>query len=629
MRFALYSMLALLVAGCGDKLGSGTFPQIIVEVDGRSVANDAEAWFGQAIQQVVAKTVTVANGGTKTLKVSSIDWDVDEGGQRLKNQYVEIDWRGSVDANAFPWEVDTNNLNALSFAVEYTPPLGKPLDDFSESVLLIKSNALDDLGRSRVEEFRVRFTMKQDIAIPRVTPISYNFQNATIAKPETQEFRIYNDSDLATAPFTITNVFLETPSAEFTLSETPSSGTIVLEPGNPGYRDVVFKVTYGPKDNLPDSNAIIIQTDVGSGGQLRVPLTSGTTRGDYSLSFSHVDGFDFSNVTQKETRSVQITCDGPGPMTVKAPRIEPAEARQDYTFKAFAPATQAGQPDVEITSWPRGLNVGRSIRIDVEYSPATDGSDTANGQLIVPIENPDPSDIEIELLSGEPKSKIALAPATQLVAVTGNAAAGETGTRAVVVYNDGNGPLEVKGAMIKADFDLPAKVWSLGASFLPFTVEPGGLELIEVDYDLGEITDADGRQVEYLELTYFDDFLGSDQKKTIGLSAENAAGKANPVASLGSASDYAGAVAGTGFELNASSSTAASGVIEGNAYVYYLVAKPAGSRAKLNVQAGASTRFVPDIAGSYGFELVVYAKDGDLYLYSEPANVTVGVGAAP
>jgi len=625
MRFALSLVALSLLAGCGDSFSGGGFPQIIVEVESQSVSNDGIASFGQAIQQVVAKSVTVANGGTRALRIDGIDWEVGPDGQRLKNQYVEIDWRGAVDANTFPRSVDVDNRNSLTFAVEFTPPLGKPLDDFADSVLVIKSNAFDDLGREKVTEFRIVFSMRQDSAIPRVTPNAYNFRNATIAKGETQEFRIYNDTDLATSPFKITNVYLETPSAEFTLQNTPSSGTTVLEPGNPGYADVVFKVTYQPKDSVPDTNAIIVQTDVGAGGTLRVPLTSSSSVGDFSISYSHVNELDFSKVTQKETRSVQVTCDGPGTMTIKAPRIEPAEARSDYTVTAWIPASTAGAEDVQVTSWPRGLNVGKAIRFDIEYSPATDGTDTANGQLIIPYENPNVGEIEIQLLSGDPKSKIVLAPKTELVSVTGSVVAGETGTRTVVVYNDGNGPLQVKAARVHADFDLEAKVWSLATAFTPFTVPPGGLALVEVAYDLGAVTDNDGRQVEYLDLTYYDDFLGSDQKKLIGLSAEESKGKSNPVASLGNAADYAGATVGAGIDLSAAGSTAASGAIDSNGYIYYLVAKPAGSVAKLNVQAGASTRFVPDVAGSYSFEMFVYAKDGDLYLYSTPAALTLQV----
>ncbi len=627
MRFALSLVAVALFAGCGDKLSVREFPQVGVQIDSQSVTNDSESAFAQALQTTVSKTIRVSNTGQEALKISGINWAKDAEGRELKNQYVEINWLSGVGVDSFPWTVDTNNNNALTLAVEFTPPLGKALDDFSESVLVIKTNALDDIGRAPVPEFKIRFVMSQDSAIPRVTPTSYNFRNATIAKGETQEFRIYNDSDLATSPFTITNVYLENQSAEFSIQGTPSSGKQVLAPGDPGYADVVFTVLYQPKDDVgPDTNAVIIQTDVGAGGTLRVPLTTSSSVGNYELSYSHINELDFSNVTQREKRSVQLTCIGPGTMAVKAPDIQPPAARPDYTVTAWIPAATANDTDVQITNWPRGLQANRSIRFDVEFAPKADGSDTRNGQLIIPFENPGPGEIEIDLLSGDPKAKISVGPSTDLVSVTGASGAG---SRVVVIYNDGNGPLQVKGARVYADFELPAKVWGLSEAFEPFTVAPGELALLEVDYDIDAITDNDNRQVEYLDITYFDDFTGTDEPKTIGLSAERTVGLTNPVGSLGNAADYASAVVGQAFNLNASGSSAGTGAIDPRGYLYYLVAKPAGSDARFNVQSGPSASFTADVAGTYGFELVVYAKAGDVYLYSAPVTLTVNVGAAP
>lgn len=627
MRFALSLVVASLLAGCGEDFSERAFPQVSVQIDSQSVSNDSATPFVQALQTTISKTIRVSNTGQEALKITGINWAQDADGRQLKNQYVEINWLSGVGVDSFPWTVDTNNNNALTLAVEFTPPLGKPLDDFSESVLVIKTNALDDLGRAPVPEFKIRFVMSQDSAIPRVTPTAYNFRNATIAKGETQDISIYNDEDLATSSFTITNVYLETQSPEFSLQNTPSSGTVVLAPGDPGYAPVVFTVLYQPKDDVgPDTNAIIIQTDVGSGGTLRVPLTSSSTVGNYELSYSHINELDFSNVTQREKRSVQLTCIGPGTMAVKAPVIEPADARPDYTVTAWIPATTAEGTDTQITSWPRGLQANRSIRFDVEFAPKPDGGDTHNGQLVIPFENPGPGEIEIDLLSGEPKAKISIGPTTELVSVTGASGAG---SRVVVIYNDGNGPLQVKGATVHADFELPAKVWSLSEAFEAFTVAPGELALLEVDYDIGAITDNDNHQIEYLDITYFDDFTGVDQKKIVGLSAQRTSGLTNPVGSLGNAADYASAVAGTAFNLNAAGSTAASGAIDARGYLFYLVAKPAGSDARFNVQSGPSAPFTADVAGAYGFELVVYAKSGDVYLYSAPVTLTVTVGAAP
>ena len=625
MRHALL-LTSLLFAACGDKLGTGTFPQISVNVDTQSYSTDGTAFFGQALQREVVKNVRITNTGTGNLRITSIDWDKDESGAAKKNQYVEIDFRGSVDNDSFPYTIDPTNRQELTIGVVYTPPLGKPLDDFTDSVLLIKSNARGSDGRTSNNELRITFSMRQDVAIPRVTPASYKFQNATFAKPETQEFRIYNDEQLATAPFRITSVRLESASQEFTLQGTPSSGTQVLEPGNPGYQEVVFQVTYQPKDDTPDANAILIETDVAGSGTLRVPLTTGTNLGSYSLSYSHINEFDFTNVTSVETRSVQITSEGPGTLTIKQPRIEPADARADYTFKAFIPATTQGGTDTEITSWPRGLNVGRAIRLEVTYQPSNDGSDTANGEIIVPFENPDPGDIVMALFSGEPKSKIVLAPATGNVAVTGVRANGDSGTRSVVVYNDGNGPLEVTGAEVKANFDMPPVVWGLEGTFQPFTVPPGGLRIIEVSYDMGAMPQASSTVSEFLEITYFNDFTGSSQTLNMGLLVEDVGAKSNPVAVPGT---YSGAVAGQTLNLSAIGSTAATGTISPNNYVWYLTSKPAGSLARLNSQGPAVVPFLPDVAGSYELELFVFAFDGATYLFSAPASVTISVGAAP
>lgn len=627
MRSALVALATLVLAACGDKLGTGTFPQISVTVDTQAFSTDGTSSFGQALQRAITKTVRIDNTGTGSLRINGIDWEVDATtGAKKKNAYVEIDFRGAIGANSFPYMIDPSNIAALGFAVVYTPPLGKPLDDFTDSVLLIRSNARASDGRTPNNDLRITFSMRQDVAVPRVTPISYRFQNATFAKPETQEFRIYNDEQLATGSFRINSVRLETASEEFTLQGTPSMGTQVLEPGNPGYREVVFSVTYQPKDEIPDANAILIETDVAGAGTLRVPLTTGTNLGSYSLSYSHVNELDFTTATTQETRSVLVTSEGPGTLTIKLPRIEPAEARADFTYKAFTPATTPEGSDTEITSWPRGLNVGRSIRLEVTYKPRTDGTDTANGELIVPFENPDPGEIRVPMFSGDPKSKIVLAPATGNVAATGLRSAGDSGVRKVVVYNEGNGPLQVQDAVVKAQFDLPPKVWGIEGTFSPFTVAPGGLRVIEVSYDLGEMPQSSATVSEFLELTYFNDFTGQAETLTMGLLAEDIGARTNPTANAGS---YSGVVAGQTFNLSGVGSTAGSGSIETNGYVWYLTAKPAGSLAKLNSQGAAVVPFLPDLAGSYTFELFVFARDGGTYLFSAPASVTVQVGAAP
>ena len=627
---AMVLLAALAATGCGDKFGLSFFPQIEVAVSGSDpIDEEGTVYFSQAIQVPTPKRVEVYNVGTDTLTITGIDWANDPtSGAPLKNKYVDIDWGSSVGADSFPFSAEPDSaFAALTFNVTFTPPLGFALDDFSDSVLVIESNGLSNDGHRAIKELRVTFKMQTDNPAPRVTPTSYKFTNATIARPERQDFHIYNDEQLGTASFRVMNITLEHPSDEFTLIDLPSQGATVLEPRNPGYQDLVFTVEYQPADQTTDSNAVLIETDV-PGTNMRVALSSGFSSGGYSLSFSSPNEFDFTNVTTKETRSVVIYSEGPAPITIKTPRIDPVAARDDFTMRAWIPATSAAGSDTEVTSWPRALAPGKTLRFDVEYSPANDGSDTANGQLVIPYESPDPDTIYVELFSGKPKGKISLAPASGNVFVTGSSTAGTTGSRKVIVYNDGNGPLQLKDIAVKANFDLPPEVYSLHNAFAEVSVPPGGLHIVDVDYDLGGVPNADTTVSEIFTVTYFDDFTGGNEEKTLGLIAADDQGLANPTADAGQASDYAGAVAGQVVTVIGSGSTAGGGTFGSGSHIWYLTAKPPGSIARLNTQGTLAATFRPDLAGNYTVELVVFSQSGDTYLYSAPASVTIAVGAA-
>ncbi|MCB9736358.1 MAG: choice-of-anchor D domain-containing protein [Deltaproteobacteria bacterium] len=623
---------ALAVTACSDNLSTGTFPRIELQVQGQNYETDGTVDLPTQATLDVVTNVEIINPGSEDLTIEDIAFDRDpDTSARLKNPQVELEFQGAT-SGSFPVDIRRGGADSYKFSVRYVPPqkLGLPLTDLSDSVVVIRSNARSRDGKSKVTEIRLTFQFKSEVAIPQVSPSNYVFTNATVAKPERQDFFISN-GDGATQSFKILGVALESSTSEFTLIGAPSSGTTVLAPADPGYAEVKFTVQYAPTDDTPDTAAIVVTTDVPGSTTLRVPLSTALSVGSYSLSFDDAKRFDFTNVTQKTSRNVIISSDGPGPMTVKTPHIEPTEARDDYTFKAFIPATTAGGTDTEVTSWPRGLAVGKSIRIEVTFDPPNDGTETANGQIVIPYESPDPGEISIDLFSGAPKSKIVLAPSTQNLYVTGSVSNGDTGTRRVVVYNEGNGPLQLIAAETKSQFGV-SEIFQLESAFTATTVPSNGIAFINVTYDLSHLSSSTAVASEYLELTYFDDFTGANETKTFALIAGGANGLELPVASLGQAADYAGYEVGDNVTLVASGSTPGAGTFDSTQkpYVFYVTGKPAGSTVRLNTQSGGpSATFVPDVAGTYTFELVVFSSmSGDL-LYSSPATVTFDVAPAP
>ncbi len=618
-----FALLAAVAPSCGDKLSIGSFARIEVTVDGNIVEDGGAVGIPQALQLPVPKRVEIINPGNKTLTITGIDWAVDpDSGAKLKNKYVEIDWQGIGSGDLFPRLLADSGADTFGLVVKYTPPLGYALDDFSDSVLVISSDARSADGKRSVKEVRVTFEMTTDTAAPKVTPAnSYTFVNATKAQPERQTFRIYNDPQIATAPFIIEDIRLQTASNEFRLLDLPSANTQVLEPNNAGYADVTFTVEYAPVDETPDTNVLLIETDA---GDLSVQLKTDSQSGSYSLSYDHPSAFDFTHVTSVESRSLQIVSAGPSALTVEEPEITPEEALEDFDLKVYKPATSAAGEETEVTSWPQGLAVGRSLRFEITYSPRADGADTSNGKLEIPYRAPDFDTIVVDLFSGEPKSKIALAPSTNNVYVCGDVTAGDTGSRNVVIYNEGNGPLELVSASIAGKFaGSDPQVWELHSEFSSTSVPVGGLLVLPLDFDLSGLPDTASTAADVLTLEYHDDFTDQVEPKTITLLAAHDNGLPHPVADVGTAADYAGAVVDEVLTVSGAGSTGAA--TTGRPYIWYLTGKPAGSFVMLNEEGDSSAEFVPDLAGDYTVELVVFAQSGDTLLYSDPASVTITV----
>jgi len=621
------------VVACSDGFSVTNNPEIEIQANGEPIDDleTATVSFGQALQASVDVDVRISNPGDAPLIIDGIDWVADEAtGGVVKNPYVEL---VGLDTFTFPITLEPK-IDRVRFKVRYTPPLGRPLDDYSPSELLIRSNATDKTGKISLSEVVVRFTMPQLRAMPTLIPNKYTFQNATVAKPERQTFRIGNDEDLGTASFTVTNIRLDQPSNVFILDNLPNLPATVLAPGEPAYAEVTFDVVYAPSPSGggQTSNTVIVDTDQ---GQLTAKLSTGYLPGNYSLSFSHVDKFDFSAVNTVESRRVVLMSEGPGPITVKEPSISPDAAKGTFRWTAYLPATAPGQPETELPPpWtsPRGLQAGRSLEFEITYEPGADPSQSENGLFEIPISTPDNGLITINLFAGTPKPLFDLAPANKAVLVSADRSAGDAGERQVIVYNDGNGDMVLKGVALQGSLGQDAEVFSLVSPPAADTIiPPGGTLPVRLHWDSTKIPEGVSDATETLQITYVHGVASvGEVTEPVSLNVFDVGPTPLPVANPGTPADYPDLKVGDAVALDGSASSAGEGgEFQGASFCYwYIVSKPDGARATLNAETGLYAELRPDAPGTWVVEMLVYAQNGGEYIYSEPAQVELTVGPA-
>lgn len=239
----------------GNVVGS---PRIAVAVDSADMPQDSTgiSSFPPSNQLPVAKAVTITNPGTSALTISSIGWKQGADGGVLQNSFIELD----LGNTTLPLSLDPGSAETLQFNVTFTPPTnGAPVDDFSDSVLVVASDAKDQLGQIGLPQFAVTFKITKPGCIPVVNPPTYTFTNATPTTPETQVFSI-TQSPQASAPCTVSSVALNSPSTIYQLTGQPMAGTTIQPPSDPGYVPAQFTVSYTPTggNNDPTDNAVII-----------------------------------------------------------------------------------------------------------------------------------------------------------------------------------------------------------------------------------------------------------------------------------------------------------------------------------------------------------------------------------
>jgi hypothetical protein len=650
----LFGVLGILVAGgirCGDGLVVTNHARIAVEIDDLPVSDDPASLttveFAQAIQGLpVTRTVTILNDGTQPLTVSQIDWATYDAalltqaggeaadfqsGDLMVNKRVAL-----VNLPEAPLQVSHTDAIGVSFEVRFTPPVEGALDDQRPSILAIHSNAKTFDGKHAVPVIYLGLNMPKEAGFPIVEPPNYKFTNATQVSPDSQTFQIGNDPQLGTGPFKVMAVYLEYQSTEFVLTDLPNQGTLVLPANDPGYQPASFSVKYQPfDDGAGDANAVIVETDVGA--PKRVPLSTSVQTAAYSVSWSHIQQFDFGDINTKESRRVSVQSVGDAPLTIKKlASIEPPEARAWFTWKGILPPTSPEDPEIVLADddYPRVIKKGKSIDFEITFAPPTGGGIPYDGYLEVPFD-PGGQTMLFELFAGVPKGRLEVAPSISNVLVSPDLSADPppTGKRVAVLYNTGNGVLTVNDIVLTGKFktDKP-KLFSLanfpgGAT----TLDPGGILVLELAWDAAGLPQGATTYNDTLWVDYHNDYTGEDTTATLSLILVGSGGSLGPTASYGDAALYAGAKVGNPVYLQSGASTAGDFDFQQSSHVWVLLSKPAGSRLVVNGTTGPSLgsvlSFTPDTAGPHVLELFTWTYDeaAQLTLTSAPVQLTIDV----
>lgn len=625
-RLAVACWLGILAAGCPSEFAIDENPKIEVAVDGDIMPDDSTGTtsFPSAEQLQVVKEVTITNPGDAALTLTSVDWKARSDGGKEKNAYVELD----IGNLTFPFEIAPNSEQTVELNVIFTPPPGGgAIDDFSNSILSIASNAKDQLGQNTVPVIEVTFAMTKNACIPLINPPNYTFNNATPTSPENQIFCIEQDPQ-ASGECVINSIALASPSPVYQIVDQPTVGTVLAAPSDPTYEPECFTVRYTPTggDNDPTNNSVLVSIDTQS---LTASLKASSVTGSYSLSHSNAEKFDFSNISVGgECRSVIVMSEGPGPLKVSEPYIDPVEARPDFKVTGYIPATTPEGTKTTVDSWPRGLAQGKSIEIELCYEPQGSAEDSRNGDLVIPIGTPAAGQIVLDVFAGTPRPFLDIAPKSNAISVSADVTGGETGVRHVVLYNLGNADLEVVGATIRDKFNLADGVVFTIVSPTDFStpIPAGGLMLMEISYDSSNISLGQTSASEILKITTVNGFTQSEVTDDLLLDLNDTGGVAIPVANPGT---YDNVTVGEPVYLSPAESTAGDGSFPPSSpwARWYLTGKPAGSLAELNAEDDGIIEFTPDVAGDYTVELAVYSVSGGDYWYSAPASVTLSASA--
>ncbi len=544
----------------------------------------------------------------------------------VQNPYVKLDLLGkAAPTDEAPFVIESKEVNpfkTFDFEVVYQPGDTPEGGDFAVAV---RSN--DDQNPEVLLTFRVSAPAPRLV----VYPPSKVFLNPAY---ECQEFTLSNTGN---ADLVYEGVTLENSSNLYQLKDWPNEGEVVPPNGDP----LSFKVCYTPQGATLEANSVWIATNDPLNGQAKVSISNSPQGGAYEITHAdmglgYVDftgqehgtltkDISFYTFTKAECAAKGTSCGGPVKIVDLA--LTPTEAPQAYSWVLRKVIAEGQYEDITSSETKDDLilnqkflyavQAGKAVQLSVTYN-ADAFLSGLNATLRFDLSTPLAETASLELFGGTPKGEFDLAPAnTQLHY---NVTAAEAKSLSAYVYNTGNGPLTISKLEVTGkwtgeseDFALDNPTQAAGAELAPF----GVLEIpITFQYKSG-----DDKPSGRLNIYYVDAQVG-EVSMIVELNGNVDLGIAYPVA-LPEAQGTP--TAGAPLTLSAANSTPTPGASIGQ-YIWYLVEKPAASKARLNeISNGPTVSFTPDLAGNYTLACQVFNVYSTTAVFSDPGFAAITV----
>lgn len=479
------------------------------------------------------------------------------------------------------------------------------------------------------------------------------FTAAKPNNPETLEVCLFNEG---CADLVIKGVALEKPSGEFTLldAQTVIGATIAPNTLTPGDNNC-FDVRYLPQDATSDTNRVVIESSDPSQPTAFINLTSGDCAYDYELSHSDdvesgLGPLDFTTVSFPDTgkKIINLRNTGDCPLKLNELALQPVDETLSKGGTLCAEVKKAGASAGGIGGCP-GVGAfapvilgqkDQTLDVEINYVPREDNAGSGGSvKLVLFAQGNEIPAVELPILAGEPKAKIAIGPSQaggSIGQLTWYAQVGEVKCTTAAIYNYGYKALQVVDVTLEKGFGQPvtdfyfkeaAGVFDGSGAFKAQSLGAQGLIPITVCF-APQPTSSFNPKAFVRIYTDNPDLPPATAEVSFSLTGFVGVNKKLPEVNPGTTAEYAGYSAPDTVTLVASS-TDGEYPVAAQGYIWWLAGKPEGSAAKLNgVGVGPTQTFVADRAGTYRVFVQVFAvgtgADKDV-LYSDAVSVDVVV----